>query len=112
MNSYYRFCENIADSYYPMIYKQIIRHVQDECNKYDSEYGDFSFPLPDKFEQIKEKIHQKYIEETNELYRNGEFIYFYNIDFRNNIIRDFIGIIVLDEFLNRRKKYENHPYFY
>lgn len=112
MHNYYRYCENIASSYYPKIYYKLNRYIEIECNNYEESHEKLDFPLPNEFETMKKNIHEQYIKQENESIKNGESINLYNIDLRENIINDFIGILLLHEFLKRKEKYKNYPFFY
>jgi hypothetical protein len=94
---------------YPNTAKRILREVDDECDKmeYDGSMMFDEYPDREYLEKITDRIYAKIRDMDDEPEVEANSVYFYPPRRRRNNLRDIVSLILLNELLNRRRRYRS-----
>lgn len=110
--NYYNYCETISREYYPKIYFEVREYTKKVLEKIDKDKL-HPFPNCNLFEEITEKVFEKYKNENYKKFKNGEII---NVDFTSResilLLKDFIKVIIISYIISNREKYKDFPCYY
>ncbi len=100
---------NYLKQLYPNTAKRIQKEIDEECDKLEYDGSVMFDEYPDKvtLEKIIDRVYERVKdleEETPQVEINS---YFYPPRRRQNLLRDFVTIILLNEIFNRRRRYRS-----
>jgi hypothetical protein len=91
---------------YPNIARRIQSEIDDECDKLEYDGSIMFDEYPDKvsLDRIIDRIIDR-IRDMDDMPRVEAYSFYSAPGRRQNIVRDLVSIILLNEFLNRRRRY-------
>ena len=112
MSNYYEFCKDIAQNYYPKIYKDINYYIDLELKNIDTDIL-HPFPRSKDFEMIVNSIFNRYKQSIYNRIIDGEISYnnYTNEDLLI-LTKDLIKILLIQRVIKDREKFSDYPYYY
>ena len=99
---------------YPGTAKRIQKDVDDECDKmeYDGSMMFDEYPDREYLEKITDRIYDRIKDMDEEPQIEANSLYYYPPRRQPNYLRDVVSLLLLSEFLNRRRRYRSrHRWF-
>jgi hypothetical protein len=94
---------------YPKTARIIQKEIEDECDKmeYDGSMMFDEYPDREYLEKITDRIYDRIKDMVDEPEVEANSVYFYPPRRRRNHLRDIVSLILLNELLNRRRRYRS-----
>ncbi|MFI3210514.1 MAG: hypothetical protein R3Y64_05635 [Peptostreptococcaceae bacterium] len=110
--NYYEYCKNISNEYYPRLYFKVRKYVENVLDEFDK---DELHPFPNcvVFENIVNKIYEKYKKDEYQKCINGEIV---DVDLIRKesveLFQSLIRIILINELIKTREKHKDYPLYF